>query len=123
MKPLDFKISETYNFFLDERGHLLAFNEIEDFKIKRLFFITCKKGNWRGKHYHKNTTQNSFVISGELEVKITDASGAVSSGKMQAGMHYKHEPYTQFEFCAASEEAQVLVLCDTIHDLKDYYAL
>lgn len=121
MKRLDFKISEAYKSISDDRGHLSAFNEIEDFTAKRLFFITCKKGNWRGKHYHKLTTQIIFVVAGEIDVRVTNASGTVQNGKMQQGAYYRQEPYTQFEFLAASEEAQLIVLCNTAHDPQDYY--
>ena len=106
MKPLDFKISDAYKTFSDDRGHLSTFNEIEAFTVRRLFHITCKKGNWRGKHYHKLTTQVIFVVVGEIDVKITDTSGIVHNGKMQSGSCYRQDPYTQFEFSAVSDDAQ-----------------
>lgn len=121
MNLLDFKKSDFYKSNVDSRGALFAFNEIEEFSACRVFFISCNKGHWRGKHYHKNTTQLVLVLSGQIEVKITSQAGEVIQGMMGPGTSYMQVPYTQFEFCALSEDAQLLVLCDTIHDSGDYY--
>jgi hypothetical protein len=39
------------------RQILNVFDKIPQFTIKRLYEITCYKGMWRGKHYHKIGTQ------------------------------------------------------------------
>lgn len=123
MKQLALKKSETFKSSSDERGSLAAFNAFDEFLTKRAFLVTCKKGNWRGKHYHKETTQVIFVISGEIEVKVTDVSGDVVTGTMTSGTYLTHSPYTQFEFCSSTEESQLLVLCNTVYDPTDYYVL
>jgi len=122
MKQLIFKTSDVFKTAADERGSLQAFNSLEAFPVKRIFLITCKKGNWRGKHYHKKTTQVILVLSGEIEVKIKDmSSGTLQVGTMNAGCMHTHLPLTQFDFCATSESASILVLCDTEYDQADYY--
>lgn len=48
----------------DERGI------IEDLKIGRNWaatYVSFKKGAVRGNHYHKDTEQKDYVVSGELE--------------------------------------------------------
>lgn len=123
MKQLALKKSETFKTSSDERGSLAAFNAFDEFLTKRAFLVTCRKGNWRGKHYHKKTTQVIFVLSGQIEVKVTDVSGDVVTGTMTSGTYLTHSPYTQFEFCSSTEESQLLVLCNTVHDPADYYVL
>lgn len=123
MNQLDFKTSDLYKSSIDSRGTLFAFNEIKEFLARRVFFISCNKGHWRGKHYHKKTTQMVLVLSGQLEVKITSQKGEILQGLMVPGSSYLHVPNTQFEFCALSEDAQLLVLCDTLHDPEDYYVI
>lgn len=123
MKQLDLKKSKSFRSSSDVRGSLAAFNAFDEFPTKRAFVVSCKRGSWRGKHYHKITTQTIFALSGELEIRVTDVSGEVSSGIMTAGTCFTHYPYTQFEFCSISDESQLLVLCNTVHDPSDYYVL
>lgn len=123
IKQSIFKNCETYKKFIDDKGSLIAFNEIESFETRRTFIINCKKNIWRGKHYHKKTTQIILVLSGEINVKITDSTGDKQTAIMSEGSYYKQLPYTQFEFSANSEDALILALCDTEHDSNDYYVL
>lgn len=120
-KQLTFVMCKNFKSFFDERGALFAFDLLEEFSAKRAFLITCKKGNWRGGHYHKLTTQIILVFDGTINTKITNSLGEVEIGTMTVGTQYRHNPYTQFEFCAQTDEAKILVLCDTLYDPNDYY--
>lgn len=122
MKQLISKTSHDFKNHVDERGSLWAFNNIDSFKTERIFYVCCKKDHWRGKHYHKKTTQIIFVIAGEIKVKVTDVvSGEVMEYFMQLGSSFRQEPFLQFEFCANTDTAEILVLCDSPHDVSDYY--
>jgi hypothetical protein len=120
MKQFNIKKSSDFKTTIDERGDLIAFNEIEKFSLSRFFLITCKKGNWRGKHYHKINKQVIFCLEGALKVKISN-SNECNEEEMLPGMFFEQYPQIQFEFCAISEEAKILVICDSPHDPHDYY--
>ncbi len=122
MKQFNIKKSADFKISTDERGSLIAFNEIEQFPLKRFFLINCKKGNWRGKHFHKINKQIIFCLEGTLRVKIFDLEG-YQEEDMCAGMFFEQNPLIQFEFCATSEEAKILVICDSLHDPSDYYVM
>jgi dTDP-4-dehydrorhamnose 3,5-epimerase-like enzyme len=111
---------KKYSRSVDERGNLIAFNELEALLVKRCFIINCKKDAWRGKHYHKKTTQLICLAKGELEVKITDNTGE-RYHIMCEGSTYLQVPGMQFEFRSISDESTIIVLCDREHDPEDYY--
>lgn len=117
--------SQTLNEFLavtDARGKLTAFNSIDDFLTRRAFIITCKKGFWRGRHYHKKSTQMILVMSGEIIARITNAETNESEEIIfPPGSCYVQKPMFQFEFMSKEEETVLLVLCDSLHDPSDYY--
>lgn len=59
--------------FSDDRGDI--FDLIED-KVGHVGMITFKKGAVRGNHYHKKSTQYSFVLDGEIKMTLTDVDGS-----------------------------------------------
>ena len=56
------KIAPT---FTDARGSI--YDILEDTPVGHIGMITSKKGFIRGKHYHKQSTQYTFVVNGRLE--------------------------------------------------------
>lgn len=56
--------------FRDKRGDI--FDLVED-EIRHLGFITFRKGAVRANHYHKKSTQYSYVIKGSIELLTKDA--------------------------------------------------
>ncbi len=52
--------------FTDERGEIIDLIEHED--INAITRLTIKKGAVRGNHYHKNTTQWNYIISGVMKL-------------------------------------------------------
>jgi quercetin dioxygenase-like cupin family protein len=105
---------------IDDRGDLIAFNSLSSTNVKRCFLITCKKDAWRGRHYHKNTTQTICVAKGLLEVQILDGL-STKTLNLNEGDVFIQEPGIQFEFKSLLEESIIIVLCDTDHDPEDYY--
>ena len=59
------KGKELFNNFEDDRGYILDILYKESFNHSTLIY--SKKNSIRGNHFHKKTTQITFVISGEVE--------------------------------------------------------
>ena len=55
--------------FTDERGSI--FDLIEE-QVGHVGLITSNKGAVRGKHYHKKSTQFTFLLSGKMEFFTKD---------------------------------------------------
>lgn len=122
MKQSNFQTSNEFLTVTDARGKLAAFNSIDDFLTRRAFVITCKKGFWRGKHYHKKSTQMILVMSGEIIARITNTETNITEETIfSPGSYYIQKPMLQFEFMSKEEESVLLVLCDSLHDPSDYY--
>ncbi|MDA4122232.1 MAG: cupin domain-containing protein [Thaumarchaeota archaeon] len=56
--------------FEDERG---AIFDILEEPVEHTGMIRSKKGSVRGNHYHKESTQYTFVLSGKMEFTTRDA--------------------------------------------------
>lgn len=124
MKRLDSQTSNEFLAVTDVRGKLTAFNSVDDFLTRRAFVITCKKGFWRGRHYHKISTQMILVMSGEIIARITNAETNESEeAALLPGSCYVQKPMIQFEFVSKEEESTLLILCDSLHDPTDYYEI
>jgi quercetin dioxygenase-like cupin family protein len=59
--------------FADERGEIIDL--IEDEQINAVTVVTFRKGAIRGNHYHRQTTQWNYVISGRLILRSESPSG------------------------------------------------
>ena len=56
--------------FADARGKI--FDLVED-AVNHIGLITSRAGSVRGNHYHKQSTQYSYMISGKIELIVKDA--------------------------------------------------
>ncbi|MDP2676833.1 MAG: cupin domain-containing protein [bacterium] len=72
MKKKDSKviIKKLRPVFRDTRGDI--FDIVED-EIHHIGFITFRKGAVRANHYHKRSTQYTYVIKGKIELMTKDA--------------------------------------------------
>lgn len=88
--------------FTDERG------TIEDLKVGKdwsVTYISFKKGAVRGNHYHKETVQHDFVVSGELQLETEFARKWMSAGddqKIKPGVKHAYK---------ALEDSEMLSFC------------
>jgi quercetin dioxygenase-like cupin family protein len=57
-------ISPVYE---DKRGKI---TDLLNEKINHVGYITTKKGETRGKHYHRESIQYSYILSGKFEVLL-----------------------------------------------------
>jgi quercetin dioxygenase-like cupin family protein len=93
--------------FTDDRG------SIKDILIGQtvdaVTIITFTAGAVRANHYHKETTQWNYVLSGSLEAGIRDVTGKIRTLLLETGdivVSYPHEAHA----FKALEEATLLVL-------------
>ena len=56
--------------FTDERGYISRIVDQEKIKIRSVLEITGRPGSVRGNHYHKKSTQYSYVLGGKIELTI-----------------------------------------------------
>src|SRR3990167_6986022 len=61
--------------FSDARGDIF---DIVEGAVAHAGMLTFIKGAIRGKHYHKESTQYSYVISGTLKFTVSDIDGSNS---------------------------------------------
>jgi len=50
--------------FVDDRGEITDI--LQHIEVDSVSLITCKKGSIRANHYHKESIQYSYVLSGEI---------------------------------------------------------
>ena len=88
------KHSELKGFFKDDRG------EIEDLLVTdkgAVTFITFKKGAVRWNHYHNETIQVDFVLSGRLQLEMPYSSRELKGGDTQRIMPKVAHAYKALE--------------------------
>jgi dTDP-4-dehydrorhamnose 3,5-epimerase-like enzyme len=122
-KQLTFQKLNPNKISLDERGSLFAVNSLSEFKLKRLYLIEPTVGHWRGKHYHKESTQLIVVLNGEIECKIFDLDNQqnVNNFFMSTGCSFEQNPGITFSFRSKEQNTKILVLSNTELNESDYY--
>jgi len=58
--------------FTDKRGHI--FDIVEE-PLSHVGLITFKKGAIRGNHYHKKSTQYTYILKGKIKFVVSDTRG------------------------------------------------
>jgi quercetin dioxygenase-like cupin family protein len=71
------------NSFSDERGAITDL--IENEVINAITLITFKKGAVRANHYHKDTVQWNYLISGKVLIRTKEGEGSAVDSIMTAG--------------------------------------
>ena len=69
--------------FKDERGEIIDLLENES--INAVTIVTFRKGAVRGNHYHKQTAQWNYVMSGKIKLVSQDPGGAVEETILDQG--------------------------------------
>lgn len=107
----------------DERGQLVALEEIKDipFKIKRVYYMyDTKMDVVRGKHAHKKLKQILFCVHGSCKVKLDNGSETkvVPLERPYEGLYIAN--YMWREMYDFSEDAVLMVLASELYDESDY---
>jgi len=80
--------------FTDERG------TIEDLKVGKdwsVTYISFKKGDVRGNHYHNDTTQVATILSGSFLCTTDKGSQQVFKNQIVTHLPPKHPAYLALE--------------------------
>jgi len=74
------KITKTKVNFRDKRGEIRDI--LTHVPVNSITYISCSKGAIRGNHYHKKTTQYTYVLSGAFEVYEQNSTGGKITRKI-----------------------------------------
>tara|TARA_Y100000590_G_C15572268_1_gene959062 strand:- start:533 stop:922 length:390 start_codon:yes stop_codon:yes gene_type:complete len=98
--------------FSDNRGEI--FDIFVNSPKDHCAIITCNKGAVRGNHFHKQSTQFTFIVSGKFKLyrAKVDENGnlleKVSVDVIEKNELIEHKPYEAHTFEAISDDALIL---------------
>ena len=87
--------------FEDARGairDILIGNDVDAVTI-----ITCKEGSVRGNHFHKLSTQWSYIVSGKFLCAVQRPQELVETREVSEGDLIVHAPYESHAFKALED--------------------
>lgn len=93
--------------FEDERGHIIDILEKEN--IEYVTLISSKKGAVRGNHYHKESVQYTYVLSGRMKLVTQMPKGKVETKIIKPG-DLALTPPMEKHALVALEDSQFIVL-------------
>ena len=106
-------------FFKDKRG--IIADVIYNNKINHIAYITTNKNGIRGNHYHKKTTQYTFVIDGRIRYYFKKKSGKkISQLILKKGDLIKSKFNEIHAFKTISKKSVMLALTVGVRGGKDY---
>lgn len=103
------------NKFEDERGI------IEDLKVGKdwsVTYISFKKGAVRANHYHKNTEQRDYIISGKLEARAVYGKSD-KTYEMNTGDTITLKPNVKHAY-KALEDSEMISICHGVRIGENY---
>lgn len=103
--------------FQDERGKIIDLVENEE--INAVTIITFKQGSIRGNHYHKQTIQWNYIISGKIKLVTQNPSEGIFDTILEIGecaVTYPNERHALL----ALEDSELLVLTKGPRGGKEY---
>jgi len=103
--------------FKDERGFIVDLLENE--KIEAVTYLTFTKNAIRGNHFHKETIQWCFVVSGKLLVRTQKPGVPVKDYRMKKGDFFVDEPMEAHAF-KALEPTEIMVFTKGPRGGKEY---
>ena len=107
--------------FRDQRGEIL---DVFEGMVHHTGVITFAAGAVRANHYHREQTQYTYVLSGEIELKTKDANdpaAPVETMRMEPGDFVALPPYTIHSYRALAP-ASMLCLTTKERDSVSYEA-
>ena len=113
------KIKSLEPVFSDDRGVIIDLVYKTDFDAVTL--ITSKKGAVRGNHYHKETTQYSYILSGKIEAYSQPPGGPVEIKTLGSGDMMISVPFEKHALHAV-EDSELLIITKGPRGGMDYEA-
>lgn len=105
--------------FEDDRGKIL--DVLENETIDSVTIITSKKGAVRGNHYHKESIQYTYVLSGGLRL-FTQMPGEEIKARLLKPGDLAFTPPLEKHALVAEEDSEILVLTRGPRAGKNYEA-
>ncbi len=93
--------------FTDSRGRIVDI--LDGVPVECVTLLTSKKGAVRGNHYHKKTTQYTFVLEGRLKLYTQQPGERVRARVVSAGGLVTTPPNERHAFVAL--EDSVIIAC------------
>ena len=93
--------------FCDDRGEII--DMVENETINAVTLLTLKKGAIRGNHYHKNTYQWNYLLSGKIKISCQIPGETVKVSIMKKGDFILTKPNERHALIGM-EESELLVL-------------
>ena len=112
MKKIEYQVA-----FRDQRGEISDL--IENENINAITRITIKKGAVRGNHYHKETWQWNYVVSGKMKLVTRMPDGERREIILCPGDLAVTEPY-EHHALVGMEDCDVLVFTKGPRGGKEY---
>lgn len=111
----------TFPIFNDERGNLLPieFKDLPFIPVRAFVVSGVPVRTWRGNHAHYRTSQLLICLSGTIEYHLDHGRTEVA-GTLGPGDSVLVKPMTWDKQQFMSEDAYLLVLCNTTYDRLDY---
>jgi len=94
--------------FRDRRGQITDI--FEGGKFDCLTILTCKKGSVRGNHYHKATTQYTYVLDGRFRLYTQNPGRPIMSRIVRTGDLVISPPLERHAFEALTD-SELLAFC------------
>lgn len=103
--------------FVDDRGEVTDI--VYGMDVNSITVISCKKGSVRGNHYHKKTTQYTYVLNGKFELFIQNDGEDVQSKIIEKGDLVISPPNEKHAF-KALENSMLIACCNGPRAGKQY---
>ena len=91
----------------DARGVIIDI--LENDRVEAVTMLTSKKGTVRANHYHKKTTQYTYIVSGRVRVAEQRGNGRVERRILKAGDLLTTPPWVKHAVEALADT--VLIAC------------
>ena len=101
-------VTRTKPTFKDARGVITDILERTD--VDSITILTSKKGAVRGNHYHKKTTQYTYVLEGKFRLYTQDEGENVKQKIIKKGDLVTSPPLERHAF-VAMEDSLILAIC------------
>lgn len=103
--------------YIDERGEITDI--IDRMDVNSITILSTKKGMVRGNHYHKKTTQYSYIIKGKFELFTQNVGEEIQSKIIEKGDLVVSLPNERHAF-KALEDSLMMACCKGPRAGKQY---
>ena len=103
--------------FRDDRGEITDI--LDGTTFDSLTILTCRRGSVRGNHYHKATTQFTYVLHGRVRLYTQNPGRRIETKLLKAGDLVISPPLERHAFRALAD-SELLAFCSGPRAGKEY---